>query len=116
MKVFKQNLQIKSNESFKNNNIWELQKIWKIVFILKKVWLRKENQVYWRAYSIYIKFNKYWFKHNFSKIREKIFEKFEDIRISVGTIYNILKDCNFQLIAHSIILKNDQGQHKLRIN
>ena len=38
-------------------------------------------------------------------MREKLFEKFEDIKISVGTIYKILKDNDFQWIAPSIIPK-----------
>ena len=41
-----------------------------------------------------------------TKIREKLFEKFEDININVGTIYKILKDNDFQWIAPSIIPKN----------
>ena len=31
-----------------------------------------------------------------TQIREKLFENFEDIKISVGTIYKILKDNDFQ--------------------
>ena len=41
-----------------------------------------------------------------TQIREKLFEKFEDIKISVGTIYKILKNNDFQWIAPSIIPKN----------
>ena len=40
------------------------------------------------------------------QIREKLFENFEDIKISVGTIYKILKDNDFQWITPSIIPKN----------
>ena len=40
-----------------------------------------------------------------TQIREKLFKKFEDIKISVGTTYKILKDNDFQLIAPSIIPK-----------
>ena len=41
-----------------------------------------------------------------TQIREKLFEKFEDIKINVGTIDKILKDNDFQWIAPSIIPKN----------
>ena len=50
------------------------------------------------------------------QIREKLFEKFEDIKISVGTIYKILKDNDFQCIAPSIIPKNGPEQQKLIMN
>ena len=48
-------------------------------------------------------------------IREKQFENFEDIKISVGTIYKKLKDNNFQWIVPSIISKNGPEQQKLRM-
>ena len=51
-----------------------------------------------------------------TQIKEKLFEKFEDIKINVGTIYKILKDNDFQWIAPSIITKNGQKQQKLRMN
>ena len=51
-----------------------------------------------------------------TQIREKLFEKFEDIKISVGTIYKILKNNDFQWIAPSIIPKNGPEQQKLRMN
>ena len=51
-----------------------------------------------------------------TQIREKLFENFEDIKISVGTIYKILKDNDFQWIAPSIIPKNGPEQQNLRVN
>ena len=51
-----------------------------------------------------------------TQIREKLFENFEDIKISVGTIYKILKDNDFQWIAPSKIPKNGPEQQKLRMN
>ena len=51
-----------------------------------------------------------------TQIREKLFENYEDIKISVGTIYKILKDNDFQWIASSIIPINGPEQQKLRIN
>ena len=51
-----------------------------------------------------------------TQIKEKLFENFEDIKISVGTIYKILKDNDFQWIAPSIIPKNGPEQQKLRMN
>ena len=51
-----------------------------------------------------------------TQIREKLFEKIENIKISVGTIYKILKDNDFQWIARSIIPKNGPEQQKLRMN
>ena len=50
------------------------------------------------------------------QIRENLFETFEDIKISVGTIIKILKDNDFQWIAPSIIPKNDPEQQKLIMN
>ena len=50
------------------------------------------------------------------QIREKLFENFEDLKISVGTIYKILKDNDFQWIAPSKIPKNGPEQQKLRMN
>ena len=44
-----------------------------------------------------------------TQIREKLFENFEDIKISVETIYKILKDNDFKWIAHSIIPKMVQN-------
>ena len=40
-----------------------------------------------------------------TQIREKLFENFEDIKISVETIYRILKNNDFRCIFPSIILK-----------
>ena len=51
-----------------------------------------------------------------TQIREKLFENFEDIEISVGNIYKILKDNDFQWIAPSIIPKNGPELQKLRMN
>ena len=51
-----------------------------------------------------------------TQIREKLFENFEDIKISVGTIYKIIKDNDLQWIALSIIPKNGSEQQKLRMN
>ena len=51
-----------------------------------------------------------------TQIREKLFEIFEDIKISVRTIYKILKDNDFQWIAASIIPKNGPEQQKLKMN
>ena len=50
-----------------------------------------------------------------TQIREKLFENFEDIKISIGTIYKILKDNDFQKIA---VFNNTQKwseQQKLRM-
>ena len=51
-----------------------------------------------------------------TQIRENLFENFEDLKISVGTIYKILKDNDFQWIVHSIIPKNRTEQQKLKMN
>ena len=51
-----------------------------------------------------------------TQIREKLFEKFEDIKIRVGTTNKILKDNDFQWIVSSIILKNGSEQQKLKMN
>ena len=40
-----------------------------------------------------------------TQIRENQFENFDDIKISIGTIYKIFKDNDFQWIAPSIISK-----------
>ena len=45
-----------------------------------------------------------------TQIREKLYENFEDIEISFGTIYKILKDNDFQwMITPSIIAKMIQN-------
>ena len=44
-----------------------------------------------------------------TQIREKLFKFFEGIKISFGTIYNILKDNYFQWIAPLIIPKMVQN-------
>ena len=45
-----------------------------------------------------------------TQIREKLFEKIEDIKISVGTINKIIKDNDFQWIASSILPKRAQNK------
>ena len=64
----------------------------------------------------YTEFNKYLSSITSSQIREKLFDYFEDIIISVGTIYKILKNNDFQWIASSIIPKNGPEQQKIRMN
>ena len=87
---------IKSSKFFKFKNIWKVQKKIKGRYLFwKKVWFRKKNKVYYRAYSIYIEFNKFRSHTTSTQIREKLFEIFENIKISVGIIYKILKNNDF---------------------
>ena len=54
---------------------------------------------------MYTLFNKFLSQYNCTQIGEKIFENFDDIKISVGTIYKVLKNNDFKWISTSIIPK-----------
>ena len=47
------------------STIFERWKDIKKIVLLKKSLVQEENQVYWREYSIYTEFKKYWSQNNF---------------------------------------------------